>query len=166
MCEAELLKHSRRTSNSSQLQDSIAVPSLNLQKIAENYDAMVLKRNVRGGVPSPYPRFLFHGLRSAQLISAIIVSGIMAYFIHYLRTRFPPRQTACRRVPNNSAMYRTGEYTYSMDLYCGMYLETRWAVLRLTQAALRRIALNDRCPYRHDMPIQLHIPCSFIQSCA
>jgi hypothetical protein len=47
---------------------------------------MVLKRNVRGGVPSPYPRFLFHGLRCAQLIAAIIVSGIMFYFVHYLRT--------------------------------------------------------------------------------
>jgi hypothetical protein len=81
---------------------------------------MVLKRNVRGGVPSPYPRFLFHGLRSAQLIAAIIVSGIIAYFIHYLRTHLPPRHTACRKVPNNSAMYRTREYTYSLDLYCGM----------------------------------------------
>jgi len=46
---------------------------------------MVLKRNVRGGVPSPYPRFLFHGLRSAQLIASIVVSGIMAYFMYYLR---------------------------------------------------------------------------------
>jgi hypothetical protein len=46
---------------------------------------MVLKRNVRGGVPSPYPRFLFHALRSAQLVAAIVVSGIMAYFIYYLR---------------------------------------------------------------------------------
>lgn len=46
---------------------------------------MPLKRNVRGGVPSPYPRFLFHGLRSAQLIAAIVVSGIMAYFMYYLR---------------------------------------------------------------------------------
>lgn len=46
---------------------------------------MVLKRSVRGGVPSPYPRFLFHGLRSAQLIAAVIVSGIIAYFIYYLR---------------------------------------------------------------------------------
>ncbi|KAE9375207.1 hypothetical protein N431DRAFT_402554 [Stipitochalara longipes BDJ] len=51
---------------------------------------MVLKRNVRGGVPSPYPRFLFHGLRSAQLIAAIIVSGIMAYFVHYLRLESIP----------------------------------------------------------------------------
>lgn len=46
---------------------------------------MVLKRNVRGGVPSPYPRFLFHGLRCAQLVSSITVSGIMAYFMYYLR---------------------------------------------------------------------------------
>jgi hypothetical protein len=46
---------------------------------------MALKRNVRGGVPSPYPRFLFHGLRTAQLISSIVVSGIMAYFMYYLQ---------------------------------------------------------------------------------
>ncbi|CZR53380.1 uncharacterized protein PAC_03258 [Phialocephala subalpina] len=45
----------------------------------------MIHRNVRGGVPSPYPRFLFHGLRSAQLIASITVSGIMAYFIYYLR---------------------------------------------------------------------------------
>jgi len=44
-----------------------------------------MKRNVRGGVPSPYPRFLFHGLRTAQLLASIVVSGIMAYFIYYLR---------------------------------------------------------------------------------
>jgi len=46
---------------------------------------MVLKRNKRGGRPSPYPRFLFHGLRSAQLLGSIVVSGIMCYFMYYLR---------------------------------------------------------------------------------
>jgi len=46
---------------------------------------MVLKRNIRGGVPSPYPRFLFHGLRSAQLLSSLVVSGIMGYFMYHLR---------------------------------------------------------------------------------
>ncbi|KUJ17989.1 uncharacterized protein LY89DRAFT_696449 [Mollisia scopiformis] len=45
----------------------------------------MIHRNVRGGVPSPYPRFLFHGLRTAQLLASIVVSGIMAYFIYYLR---------------------------------------------------------------------------------
>lgn len=45
----------------------------------------MVKRNVRGGVPSPYPRFLFHGLRTAQLLSSITVSGIMCYFMYYLR---------------------------------------------------------------------------------
>ncbi|KAE8449802.1 hypothetical protein EG329_007278 [Mollisiaceae sp. DMI_Dod_QoI] len=49
----------------------------------------MLHRNVRGGVPSPYPRFLFHGLRSAQLIASVVVSGIMAYFIYYLRMLNP-----------------------------------------------------------------------------
>jgi len=46
---------------------------------------MAIHRIVRGGVPSPYPRFLFHGLRSAQLIGSVVVSGIMCYFIYYLR---------------------------------------------------------------------------------
>ncbi|KAH7351246.1 hypothetical protein BKA65DRAFT_500067 [Rhexocercosporidium sp. MPI-PUGE-AT-0058] len=46
---------------------------------------MALKRNIRGGVPSPYPRFLFHGLRSAQLLASLVVSGIMVYFMYYLR---------------------------------------------------------------------------------
>lgn len=47
---------------------------------------MAIKRNKRGGRPSPYrQRFLFHGLRSAQLIASIIVSGIMCYFMYYLR---------------------------------------------------------------------------------
>jgi hypothetical protein len=55
---------------------------------------MVLKRNIRGGVPSPYPRFLFHGLRCAQLIAAIIVSGIMFYFVHYLRTLALPSRAS------------------------------------------------------------------------
>lgn len=45
----------------------------------------MIKRNKRGGRPSPYSqRFLFHGLRSAQLLSSIIVSGIMCYFMYYL----------------------------------------------------------------------------------
>jgi len=35
--------------------------------------------------PSFYPRFVFHGLRSAQLVSSIVVSGIMSYFMYYLR---------------------------------------------------------------------------------
>ncbi|CAD6442485.1 39fa2fb5-e631-4703-a932-a56f688e3646 [Sclerotinia trifoliorum] len=40
--------------------------------------------------PSHYPRVAFHGLRFAQLISAAIVGGIMAYFMYYLRAeRFP-----------------------------------------------------------------------------
>ncbi|KAG9228162.1 hypothetical protein BJ875DRAFT_260129 [Amylocarpus encephaloides] len=46
---------------------------------------MIVKRNVRGGQPSPYPRWPFHGLRAAQLISSITVSGIMCYFMYYLR---------------------------------------------------------------------------------
>ncbi|KAL2071135.1 hypothetical protein VTL71DRAFT_12370 [Oculimacula yallundae] len=46
---------------------------------------MALKRNIRGGLPSPYPRFLFHGLRSAQLLSSLVVSGVMGYFMYYLR---------------------------------------------------------------------------------
>ncbi|KAF4629671.1 hypothetical protein G7Y89_g8472 [Cudoniella acicularis] len=45
---------------------------------------MVLKRNVRGGKPSEYPRIPFHGLRTAQLISSITVAGIMSYFMYYL----------------------------------------------------------------------------------
>jgi hypothetical protein len=45
----------------------------------------MLKRNVRGGKPSDYPRWPFHGLRCAQLISSATVSGIMAYFMHFLR---------------------------------------------------------------------------------
>lgn len=35
--------------------------------------------------PSYYPRIAFHGLRCAQLISATIVGGVMAYFMYYLR---------------------------------------------------------------------------------
>jgi hypothetical protein len=50
-------------------------------------EKMAIYRNKRGGRPSPYrQRFLFHGLRSAQLIASIVVSGIMAYFMYYLRT--------------------------------------------------------------------------------
>jgi hypothetical protein len=55
----------------------------------------MLKRNVRGGVPSPYPRFLFHGLRCAQLIAAVVVSGIMSYFVYYLRTWAIPATFTC-----------------------------------------------------------------------
>lgn len=35
--------------------------------------------------PSHYPRIVFHALRFAQLISATVVGGIMAYFMYYLR---------------------------------------------------------------------------------
>ena len=45
----------------------------------------MVKRNVRGGQPSPYPRVPFHALRAAQLLSSIVVSGIMCYFMYYLR---------------------------------------------------------------------------------
>ncbi len=45
----------------------------------------MLKRNIRGGVPSPYQRWWFHGLRSAQLISSLVVSAIMGYFMYFLR---------------------------------------------------------------------------------
>lgn len=34
--------------------------------------------------PTQYPRILFHGLRSAQLISSMIVGSIMCYFIYHL----------------------------------------------------------------------------------
>ncbi|CAG8979367.1 hypothetical protein HYALB_00002493 [Hymenoscyphus albidus] len=44
----------------------------------------MLHRNVRGGQPSPYPRWPFHGLRAAQLFSSITVSSIMTYFMHFL----------------------------------------------------------------------------------
>ncbi|KAG9248197.1 hypothetical protein BJ878DRAFT_538608 [Calycina marina] len=46
---------------------------------------MALKRNKRGGRPSPYPRIPFHALRAGQLLSSIVVSGIMGYFMYYLR---------------------------------------------------------------------------------
>lgn len=34
--------------------------------------------------PSHYPRFLFHGIRTVQLISSVIVGGIMSYFMYHL----------------------------------------------------------------------------------
>lgn len=34
--------------------------------------------------PSHYPRILFHGLRTAQLLASLIVGGIMCYFIYHL----------------------------------------------------------------------------------
>jgi hypothetical protein len=60
-----------------------------LQHDADGLIRMALKRNKRGGRPSPYPRFLFHGLRSAQLLSSVVVSGIMCYFMYYLRSSRP-----------------------------------------------------------------------------
>jgi hypothetical protein len=90
---------------------------------AHNDNAMVLKRNVRGGVPSPYPRFLFHALRSAQLAAALIVSGIMAYFIYYLRalpTPIPDSEVAAD-TSNSDVKFRLREYPYSVDIYCGIY---------------------------------------------
>lgn len=83
---------------------------------------MGLKLNVRGGMPSPYPRYLFHALRSAQLAAAIIVSGIMAYFIYYLRalpTSMPSSEVAAD-ISNSDLVFRLGEYRYSLDIYCGM----------------------------------------------
>lgn len=34
--------------------------------------------------PSHYPKFLFHGVRTVQLISSIIVGGVMSYFMYHL----------------------------------------------------------------------------------
>ena len=34
--------------------------------------------------PSKYPKVLFHALRSFQLLSSVIVGGIMAYFMWHL----------------------------------------------------------------------------------
>lgn len=99
-------------------------------ELAKNDDTMAFKRNVRGGVPSPYPRFLFHGLRSAQLIAAIVVSGIMAYFIHYLRTCWnciPTIDTCMALISNYNTMNRTREYWSSLDLHCGKSAQPRLA---------------------------------------
>lgn len=46
---------------------------------------MALHRNIRGGKPSPYNRIAFHALRAAQLLGAMVVSGVMAYFIDHLK---------------------------------------------------------------------------------
>ncbi|KAK3711415.1 hypothetical protein LTR37_009594 [Vermiconidia calcicola] len=35
--------------------------------------------------PTPYPKLLFHSLRSFQLLASLIVGGIMAYFTWHLR---------------------------------------------------------------------------------
>ena len=35
--------------------------------------------------PSHYPRVLFHGLRTGQLVSSLIVGGIMSYFMYHLQ---------------------------------------------------------------------------------
>ncbi len=34
--------------------------------------------------PSHYPRLVFHGLRTFQLVSSVIVGGIMSFFIWHL----------------------------------------------------------------------------------
>lgn len=34
--------------------------------------------------PSHYPRFLFHGIRTVQLISSLVVGAIMSYFMWHL----------------------------------------------------------------------------------
>ena len=34
--------------------------------------------------PSPYPSSVFHAVRITQLLSAIIVTAALSYFIHYL----------------------------------------------------------------------------------
>ncbi|KAH6683467.1 hypothetical protein B0J14DRAFT_468056 [Halenospora varia] len=45
----------------------------------------MVKRNVRGGKPSDYPRIPFHLLRTAQLLSSATVSAIMGYFMYFLK---------------------------------------------------------------------------------
>lgn len=76
---------------------------------------MALKRNVRGGVPSPYPRFLFHGLRSMQLLSSIVVGGIMSYFIYYMRRS--PALVALQNPILTILCNRTRVNIHPMDLY-------------------------------------------------
>jgi len=82
---------------------------------------MVWKRNKRGGRPSPYPRIPFHALRAGQLLSSIVVSGIMGYFMYYLREYFTVlsarKQTNVRIA---ETWFRQGELCDSLDVRCGM----------------------------------------------
>ena len=82
-----------------------------------NLSIMAIHRNVRGGKPSPYPRIPFHALRAAQLLGALVVSGIMAYFIDHLsmliHSTYGLYWLNCRR---------GREISHPMDFHCGMYL--------------------------------------------
>ncbi|RDW71532.1 hypothetical protein BP6252_08095 [Coleophoma cylindrospora] len=51
---------------------------------------MTIKRNDRQKLRSEYPRLLFHGLRSVQLMAAMAVFGIMAYFMYDLHSEHYP----------------------------------------------------------------------------
>lgn len=132
---------------------------------------MVLKRNVLGGVPSPYPRFLFHGLRCAQLIAAIIVSGIMAYFIHYLRTLLPPKYQARNLWRAFLTMLLREElehYTIPWTFIVVCLLSLVWCcevmIAAEHNAASDRLSWDDRLSRHHNCFIQFYLPVSSIQS--
>lgn len=69
----------------------------------------MIHRNVRGGQPSPYPRWPFHGLRAAQLLSSVVVTSIMAYFMHFLRLWSLPEALWCS--PDVGTCWTKGDLT-------------------------------------------------------
>ena len=34
--------------------------------------------------PSPYPSWVFHGIRAGQVLSSIVVTSVLGFFIHHL----------------------------------------------------------------------------------
>ena len=81
----------------------------------------MLKRNVRGGKPSDYPRWPFHGLRCAQLLSSMTVSGIMAYFIYYLSECSLVDFVLLRRRLTRFSLSRERKFPYSLDVHRGAF---------------------------------------------
>jgi hypothetical protein len=45
---------------------------------------MVFGKSTTKVAPSKYPKLLFHGLRSAQMLASLVVGAIMFYFIYHL----------------------------------------------------------------------------------
>ncbi|KAF2429294.1 hypothetical protein EJ08DRAFT_698434 [Tothia fuscella] len=45
---------------------------------------MAFGRSTTKVAPSKYPKVLFHGLRSAQLLASVVVGAVMFYFIYHL----------------------------------------------------------------------------------
>ncbi|OQO13247.1 hypothetical protein B0A48_01475 [Cryoendolithus antarcticus] len=87
---------------------------------------MLFSSSRRGGAktaPSVYPRIPFHGLRAVQLLSSVIVGGIMSYFMYHLtHDHWPTPWTFIFLMA--SSLFSIAALTFTICLHCFVGLKS------------------------------------------